>query len=95
MSQKYIFKQLRNCYSDKGLRVLNLFTWFAVERPNIKPLLFPLKKVCNPAIFKFSVPRSARIVTAVPANEHKYSITKKAKHALDDYVLAEISFFCH
>ena len=45
------------------------------------------------SIFKFSVPRSPRIETAVPANEHKYSITKKTKHALDDSVLAEVNFF--
>ena len=83
-----------NCYSDKGFIVLNLFAWFAVEPPNIKTLLFPLKKDCNPAIIKFSVPRFPRIVTAVLANEHKCSITKKAKHALDDCVLDEVSFFC-
>ena len=84
-----------NCYSYKGFIVLNLFTWFVVERPNIKPLLFPLKKVCNPAIFKFSVPQSPRIVTAFPENENKYLITKKAKHTPDDCVLADVSFFCH
>ena len=60
----------------------------------MKPLLFPLKKVCNPAIFKFPVPRSPRIVTAVPTNEQKIlTITRKAKHVLDDCVLAEVNFF--
>ena len=75
--------------------VHNLFNWFAVDYPNIKPLLFLLKKNCNPAIFKFSVPGSPRIVTVVPANEYKYLITKKAKHALFACVLLEVSFFCH
>ena len=75
--------------------VHNLFNWFAVDYPNIKPLLFLLKKNCNPAIFKFSVPPSPRIVTVVPAKEYKYLIIKKAKHALVDCVLPEVSFLCH
>ena len=81
-----------NCYTDEEFIAHNFFTWFAVEHPNIKPLLFPLKKSLNPAIFNFAVPRSPRIVTAVPTIKHKYSITKKAKHALNDCVLAEVSY---
>ena len=45
VSQKYIFVNIlgnRNTYGE--FIVLNLFTWFALEHPDIKPLLFPLKK---------------------------------------------------